>query len=185
MISITCAEVCDAGRWSPRGHSLERVISSEPDAPLGALLDDARTALSGVPQEALGREKTGRWRAPRIVRVGSAWHVGVLLIAGDALYATAEVLRAAAPVRRGYAAESARARAERRAEASRGGFDDGETVHVGWTPIDLDAVAAGGSSGPLALVDGVPSVRWSAAGSLMPLSAYLDDRIALLRSASL
>jgi len=183
MISITCAEVSDAGRWSPLGHSLEPVISSESDAPLGVLLDGARAALSGVPQEALGRERTSRWRAPRIVRVGSAWHVGVLLIADDAVYATAEVLRAAAPVRRGYAAESARARAERRAEASRGGFGDGETVHVGWTPIDVDAVAAGGSSGPLVLVEGVPSVRWSTAGGFMPLSGYLQERIALLRDS--
>ena len=134
-----------------------------------------------MPQEALGREKLSRWRAPRIVRAGSAWHVGVLLIADDAVFATAEVLRAAAPVRRGYAAESARARAERRAEASRGGFRDGETVHIGWTRIDLDAVAAGGSSGPLAVVDGVPSVRWSPAAGLMPLEAYLNERIALLR----
>ncbi|MFJ4165875.1 glutaminase [Microbacterium sp. NPDC089698] len=159
------------------------MTSSEPDASLAVLLDDARAALSGLPQEALGREKTSRWRAPRIVRAGSAWHIGVLLIADDAVFATAEVLRAAAPVRRGYAAESARARAERRAEASRGGFADGETVHVGWTPIDVAAVSAGGSSGPLALVDGVPSVRWSASGALAPLSSYLEDRIALLRAA--
>lgn len=155
-------------------------MTAESTAALGSLLAQARSALADVPREALGREKTSRWRAPRIVRVGSAWHVGVLLIADDAVFATAEVLRAAAPVRRGYAAESARARAERRAEASRGGFRDGETVHVGWTPVDLDAVAAGGSSGPLVLADGVPSVRWSAGGGLMPLAAYLDERIALL-----
>ncbi|UXW86619.1 glutaminase [Microbacterium azadirachtae] len=155
-------------------------MTAESTASLGSLLERARSALSDVPREALGREKTSRWRAPRIVRVGSAWHVGVLLIADDAVFATAEVLRAAAPVRRGYAAESARARAERRAEASRGGFRDGETVHVGWAPIDLDAVAAGGASGPLVLTDGVPSVRWSVGGGLMPLAAYLDERIALL-----
>ncbi|GAA4479013.1 glutaminase [Microbacterium panaciterrae] len=149
---------------------------------ISALLAAARVALADVPAEALGREKSSRWRAPRIVRAGSAWHVGVLLLTHDALLATAEVLRAAEPVRRGYASESARARAERRAEASRGGFANGEIVHVGWTPIDLDRVAAGGSSGPLAHVDGVPSVRWSAAGGYMPLEAYLDDRIALLHS---
>lgn len=145
------------------------------------LIASARTALAAVPQEALGREKTSRWRAPRIVRAGSAWHVGVLLIADDEVLATAEVLRAAEEVRRGYAAESARARADRRAEAARGGFAEGETVHVGWTPIDLDAVDAGGSSGPLATVDGVPAVRWSSAGGLMPLEAYLRERVALLR----
>ena len=156
-------------------------MTAETSAAIDALLYRARATLAEVPQEALGREKTSRWRAPRIVRAGSAWHVGVLLIAADAVFATAEVLRAAAPVRRGYAAESARTRAERRAEASRGGFRDGETVHVGWTRIDLDAIAAGGASGPLVLVDGVPSVRWSADGGWAPLSGYLDERIALLR----
>ena len=158
-------------------------MSASDPAAVGVLLDAARAALADAPREALGREKISRWRAPRIVRVGSAWHVGVLLIADDAVFATAEVLRAAAPVRRGYASESARARAERRAEASRGGFADGEAVHVGWIPIDLDAVSAGGSSGPLALIDGVPSVRWSAAAGFMPLEAYLRERIGLLRAS--
>ncbi len=54
-------------------------------------------------------------------------------------------------------------------------------MHVGWSVIDVDAVDAGGSSGPLALIDGVPSVRWSQAGGFMPLDAYLRERIPLLR----
>ncbi|MDR6867201.1 hypothetical protein J2Y69_001802 [Microbacterium resistens] len=148
-----------------------------------ALIEDARRRLDGVPREALGREKTSRWRAPRILRAGSAWHVGVLLIADDEVYATAEVLRATDPGRRGYAAESARARAERRAEALRGGFAPGEVVHVGWSAIDIRAVDRGGSDGPLSAVDGVPSVRWSTAGGYMPLEAYLRERVALLRDA--
>lgn len=147
---------------------------------VAALLAGARARLAGLPQEGLGVEKSSRWRAPRIVRAGSAWHVGVLLLTADEVFATAEVLRAAEEVRRGYAAESARARAERRAQAVRGGFAPGEVVHVGWTAIDVSAVEAGGSSGPLAMRDGVPSVRWSAAGGYMPLAAYLDERIALL-----
>ncbi|MDA4895378.1 hypothetical protein PFZ55_51855 [Streptomyces sp. MS2A] len=147
---------------------------------VAALLADARARLAGLPQEGLGVEKTSRWRAPRIVRAGSAWHVGVLLLTADEVFATAEVLRAAEEVRRGYAAESARARAERRAQAVRGGFAPGEVVHVGWTAIDVSAVEAGGSSGPVAMRDGAPAVRWSAAGGYMPLAAYLDERIALL-----
>ena len=157
-------------------------MSAADPVPVDKIFEAARVALRDLPQEALGREKLSRWRAPRIVRAGSAWHVGALLIADDAVYATVEVLRSAAPVRRGYTAESARARAERRAEASRGGFANGETVHVGWTPIDVAGVSAGGSSGPLALVDGVPSVRWSAAGGFVPLAGYLDERIPLLRA---
>jgi hypothetical protein len=144
------------------------------------LLDDAVRRLDGVPKEGLGEERTTRWRGHRIVRAGEAWHVGVLLLTGERVLATAEVLRAAEPGRRGYTAESARHRAERRALAVRGGFAPGEVVHVGWSEIDVPAVDAGGVSGPLALVDGVPSVRWSSAGGLMPLEAYLRERLTLL-----
>lgn len=147
------------------------------------LLTRAVVDLAGAPKEGLGEERDSRWRGKRIVRIGEAWHLGVLLLTDTHALATAEVLRAADPGRRGYTAESARERAQRRAEALRGGFDEGDVVHVGWSVIDVDAVDAGGSSGPLALVDGVPSVRWSTAGGLMPLEAYLRERVELLRSA--
>ncbi|WP_144882289.1 glutaminase [Microbacterium paraoxydans] len=145
------------------------------------LLTQAVQELAGAPREGLGEEKDSRWRGRRIVRVGEAWHLGVILLTGTHALATAEVLRAADPGRRGYTAESARARAERRALALRGGFREGDVVHVGWSVIDVDAVDAGGSSGPLTLLDGVPSVRWSQAGGFMPLDAYLRERIPLLR----
>jgi len=145
------------------------------------ILDAARASLVGVPKEGLGEERSSRWRDERIVRVGEAWHIGVLLLTDRELLATAEVLRAADPGRRGYTAESARARAARRQLALRGGFGEGDVVHIGWSVIDVDAVDAGGSSGPLALRDGVPSVRWSGAGAYMPLEAYLRERIELMR----
>lgn len=145
-----------------------------------ALLDDARRELVGVPKEGLGEEKRSRLRGDRIVRVGEAWHVGVLLITDDAVLATAEVLRAADAGRRGYTAESARERAARREWALRGGFREGEVAHIGWSVIDLEAVEAGGASGPLAMIDGIPQVKWSNAGGYMPLQAYLRERIALL-----
>jgi hypothetical protein len=146
-----------------------------------ALFAAARGQLEGVPAEGLGQEKRSRWRGERIVRVGSARHVGVLLIADDAVHAVGEVLRAGDPGRRGYAADSARYRAARRLMALRGGFREGEVVHVGWVPLDLEAVDAGGASGPLALRDGIPSVQWAPAGGYQPLEAYLAERIALLR----
>lgn len=114
------------------------------------------------------------------MRVGEAWHLGVLLLTDTHALATAEVLRAAEPGRRGYTAESARDRAERRALALRGGFREGEIAHVGWSVIDVEAVDAGGSSGPLSMIDGVPSVRWSAAGGFVPLGGYLRERVELL-----
>ena len=149
-----------------------------------ALLTQAVGDLAGAPREGLGEERESRWRGRRIVRVGAAWHLGVLLLTETHALATAEVLRAADPGRRGYTAESARERAVRREEALRGGFDEGEVVHVGWSIIDVDAVDAGESSGPLALIEGVPMVRWSAAGGYMPLEAYLRERVELLRGAA-
>lgn len=149
-----------------------------------ALLAQAAKDLAGVPKEGLGEERESRWRGRRIVRAGEAWHLGVLLIDGTRVLATGEVLRAADPGRRGYTAESARERAARRQEALRGGFREGEVVHVGWSVIDVGVVDAGASSGPLAMIDGVPQVRWSAAGGFMPLEAYLRERVELLRAVS-
>lgn len=62
--------------------------------------------------------------------------------------------------------------------ALRGGFGEGDVVHVGWSVIDVAAVDAGGVSGPLALQDGVPMVRWSGS-SYRPLEAYLQEQIEL------
>lgn len=145
-----------------------------------ALLDDARRRLARRPRESLGLLRTSRWRSTRIVRAGDAWHLGVLLLTDDAVLATGEILRAAEEVRRGYPADSARARAERRAQARRGGFAEGEVVHVGWQVLDASAVDAGAASGPLALVDGEPAVRWSTSGGLVSLADYLDEKIGML-----
>lgn len=150
-----------------------------------ALFDDARTALAEAPREPLGelrvpRRVLGVARAARIVPVGSAWHLGVLLLGGDAVYATGDIVRARQEAPRGYTAESQRARAELAAAARRGGFAEGQAVHVGWQTLDLDALGRGAASGPLALIDGIPSVRWSAAAGHVPLDGYLRERIGLL-----
>lgn len=149
------------------------------------LLEAARARLIGAPREALGelvvpRRILGVARPARIEPRGSAWHLGVLLLTEDAVLSTGEVIRARAEVRRGFTAESQRRRAELAAAARRGGFGEGETVHLGWRMLRPDVLDAGEASAPLALREGVPVVRWSAAGGLMPLAAYLDERIALL-----
>lgn len=149
------------------------------------LVDTARARLAGAPREGLGelvepRRLLGMGRAPRIVPRGTAWHLGVLLVGDDAVYSTGDVLRARAEARRGFAAESQRRRAELAAAARRGGFAEGATVHVGWRMLDLDAVGRGEASGPLAMVDGIPSVRWSSAGGYVALERYLDERVGLL-----
>jgi len=149
-----------------------------------ALLAQARQRLAGSPRERLGewahaRRLLGFGRAPRIVPVAEAWHVGVLLIADAAVYGTGEVLRARSEAPRGYTAVSQRERSERAAAAARGGFADGEVVHLGFTPIDVDAVDRGTESGPLSLVGGVPHVRWSRAATPRPLAEYLDEQLEL------
>lgn len=152
-----------------------------------ALFADARARLAGLGRERLGRAAPARRilgiaRAPRIVPVGDAWHLGVLLITDDAVLATGDIVRARGEVRRGYTAQSQRERAELEAAAFRGGFTEGETVHVGWRTLDPAVVAAGGSSGPLALQCDVPSVRWSTAGGYRALEGYLAERIELLQN---
>lgn len=149
------------------------------------LLGAARVRLADAPREGLGelvepRRVLGLGRAPRIVPRGSAWHLGALLLTDEAVLATGDILRARTEARRGYTAEAQRHRAELAAAARRGGFAEGATVHIGWRMLDPDAVDRGEASGPLALVDGVPSVRWSAAGGFQPLDRYLDERIGLL-----
>jgi len=152
-------------------------------ADIAAILDAARARLRGAPEVALGEVREGRRllgipRAARIVPAGTAWHLGVLLLTEDAVLATGEVVRAREDAIRGFAAESQRERAAVAAAASRGGFADGQAVHIGWRVIDLDALDAGSS--PLAVRGGIPSVRWSAAGGYVALAGYLDDRVDLL-----
>lgn len=143
----------------------------------------ARARLADAPRELLGawttpRRVLGIGRGPRIVRCGAVWHLGALLLGDDAVYATGDVVRAREEVRRGFTAASQRERAAWAAAAYRGGVPEGEPVHIGWQVLDPAALTA--ASAPLALRDGVPWVRWSAAGGYAPLAGYLDDRIALL-----
>lgn len=149
------------------------------------LLVAARARLADAPREALGelvrpRPILGLARAARVVPRGDAWHLGVLLLTDDAVLATGEIVRAREPARRGYTAESQRRRAELGEAARRGGYAEGTPVHIGWTVLDLDAVARDEASGPLASIGGVVNVRWSATGAYVPLAGYLDDRIGLL-----
>ena len=150
------------------------------------LLDAARARLAeaGAPRERLGEIVRPRvlagMRSPKIVPRDAAWRIGVLLLGERDVYAAGNVVRAGDPGRRGFASDAARVRAEVAAAATRGGFGDGETVHLDWKILDLPALARGEATGPLALVAGTPSIRWSPAAGLVPLGGYLDERIALL-----
>ena len=154
------------------------------DAGASTLIAAARTRLTGTPRVRLGalvesRRILGIGRAPRIVPVDEAWHLGALLIGDEQVFATGEVLRARHDAIRGFTAESQRERSDRAAAAHRGGFAEGEVFHFGWHEIDLSVVDAGGAADPLISIAAVPHVRWNAAGGTRPLSDYLDEQIAL------
>lgn len=156
-------------------------MNDEPAATASALFADARRELADLPRDGLAEQRRSRWRGERVVRVGTAWRVGVLLIDDDAVYEVRDIVRAGDPGRRGYTADSARQRAGLRLQALRGGFTEGDVVHFGWTPIDVAAVDAGGVSGPLAMRDGEPVVRWSRHSGYVSLDGYLREAIVLLR----
>lgn len=149
-----------------------------------ALFDATRARLAGTRRERIGdwaaaRKLLGFGRAPRIVPVGEAWHLGVLLIGDAEVYATGEVLRARTEAPRGYTAQAQRERSERAAAAARGGFADGEVLHVGAVPIELAALARGEASGPLSAANGEPLIRWSPTAPPRPLADYLDEQLSL------
>ncbi|BFM24633.1 glutaminase [Microbacterium sp. che218] len=154
------------------------------NAAVEGILAGARTRLADAPRERLGELQEGRRllgipRAARIVPRGTAWHLGALLLTDDEVLSTGDIVRSRAEVRRGFAAESQRRRAELSAAAARGGVPEGDTIHIAWEPVDLSAL--GERTAPLALRGEEVLVRWSAAGGYMPLDRYLDERIELLR----
>lgn len=150
------------------------------------LFDSARRRLAGAAREHLGRLVLpgGLRRAmgakPKVVPDGTAWRVGTLLIADGAVYEVGDVVRASEERRRGFTSEASRRRAEAEAMCVRGGFAPGDVVNVDHAEIDLPALAAGGSSGPLSVRDGAVVIRWTQAGAVMPLEAYLREKIDLL-----
>lgn len=154
------------------------------NAAVEGTLAGARTRLADAPRERLGELQEGRRllgipRAARIVPRGTAWHLGALLLTDDEVLSIGDIVRSRAEVRRGFAAESQRRRAELSAAAARGGVPEGDTIHIAWEPVDLSAL--GERTAPLALRGEEVLVRWSAAGGYMPLDRYLDERIELLR----
>ncbi len=120
-----------------------------PSAQVRDLVTTAVAALvaAGVRPEVLGRPVPARRvlgvevRRPRIVSDGDVWRLGsVLLLPDGGLALAGQVVRAREEVRRGYTAESTRARADLAAAASRGGVPDGVAVHLGWRLVDLAAL---------------------------------------------
>lgn len=143
----------------------------------------ATAALVRLGELTVPRRVLGIGRPARIVPTVSAWHLGALLISASGppqVWTIGDIVRASSEERRGFTAENQRRRSGLAQAAARGGFAEGETVHVGWEPVDLDTVAAGGASGPLLTRQGRVCVLWSAGGLPIPLDRYLDERIALV-----
>ncbi|WP_127794709.1 hypothetical protein [Agromyces sp. LHK192] len=159
------------------------------------LLADAASALreASARQEFLAeyvpeRRVLGIPRAARMAATGRVWRLGALVVdeAGVA-YTTGRVVRAERPARKSITAESVAEQRALQAAAVKGGIPEGATVVFDAPEIDLDAlgrqeVGLEVASGPLVLRDGVVHVRWSPSmpDALMPLDAYLRDRVDLL-----
>ena len=135
---------------------------------LDALLDAARARLQGLPRESLGevvlpRRILGVSRAMRVEPRGTAWHLGVLLLTDDALLSTGRIVRARAEAPRGFTAESQRERAALAGAARRGGFAEGQTVHVG---------LGGAGSGCCRRGRGIRSAPSAGGGAERPLECF-------------
>lgn len=160
--------------------------AADPAGAAAALFEQARERLGDAPREHLGRLIVpGALRAamgarPRVVPDGRAWRVGTLLIGDIAVYEVGDVLRASEERRRGFTSEAARRRAEAEAMCVRGGFAPGTVVNVDHVGIALSALAAEGSSGPLSVRNRTVVIRWTSAGAVMPLEAYLREKIDML-----
>ena len=175
---MTSGEHSDAGGADAAGRGIPDLVAEA--------VETLRAA--GARDEGLGRELAPRRflgvrGRPRIAGVGRVWRLGVLLLAPDgALYATGSTLRARDEVRRGYTAESARARAEQGAAARRGGCAEGDSVNIGWRVLD-----ANHPDGRILRVQGgTRQVRWNPRdpSAWSGLAPYLRERIELLLADS-
>ena len=153
---------------------------------LKVLLSDTIAELErvGAVDEALGEWRQARgipglsvvgWRPKaRLVPVGRAWRLGVVLLDGDGnIFATGEVTRAVEPqvAVTNRSAEAERKRELRRA-AARGKFAEGESINLDWRRLD-------GIEPPLSLSPSGEVLVRLGSGRDIPLVTYLADRVAL------
>ena len=101
MLSVLLFPLIAMSLRGERSVRATRAARGRSGVSIGSMLDDARARLADAPREALGelivpRRVLGVGRSPRIVRRGSAWHLGVLLLTDDALLATGDIVRARA-----------------------------------------------------------------------------------------
>jgi hypothetical protein len=121
-------------------------------------------------------------RAPKFVRIGEVWRLGVLLLAADGqLFATGSVTRARDPRHPNFTSVSGEERRGVREAARRAGFLAGETVDYDAVALPFDVTL--GTVGPLVVHDGALQVSWNAtrgSDSLTPFDRYLAERVELL-----
>jgi hypothetical protein len=150
----------------------ERPALAEAQAAVAAAV--ARLTGAGARSEVLAEWRPGRRLGPIrrpdvVVPVGRVWRLGALLLdAGGALRRTGEVIQAQSLRFDNHQSNRAAERRELRVAIDKAGVAAGETVN-----IDAE---------PVALAD-VLEVSWNGSGdpgTLVPLAAYLRDRVELL-----
>lgn len=160
-----------------RGHVARAV------ADLAAASARSEVLADFVPE----RRVLGVPRAARMTPTGRVWRLGVLLLGAEGgVYATGRVIRAERPARKSITANAVAEQRAYRAAAVKGGIAEGETVNFDASPLPLELETFRSRVGPLLLasIDSVPEVvvRWdpSRADAVIPLGAYLADRVDLL-----
>jgi len=136
----------------------------------------ARLSAAGAHTEVLAERRAGRrigpfMRRETVVPIGRVWRLGVLLLdAAGGLRRTGTVIQAQ-PLRfDNHQSDRAAARRELREAILKARIDPGETVNLDAAPVAPDEVA---------------TVSWNGSGdpaSMVPLAAYLRDRVDLLAS---
>lgn len=143
-----------------------------PDAAIADAVDRLRRA--GARDELRAELRPGRRLGPVrrpdvVVPLGRVWRLGVLLLDAEGrLYRTGEVIQAQPPRFDNHQSDRAAARGALRVAIEKAGIGVGETVNVGAPPVDPDDVG---------------EVSWDGSGdpaTLVPLEAYLRERVALL-----
>jgi len=145
-----------------------------PDELVAAAVVRLRDA--GVPTETRVATLRGAFGRVKLRAVGEVWRLGAVCVARDgAVFATGDVLVVSEPSHPNFRSQLAVERNELRRQLRRAGIPVGATVVIDPRSLDLAVPHP-----PLvATAEGI-GVEWTAGGGIIPLEAYLAERVDLL-----
>lgn len=136
----------------------------------------AKLRDAGAPTETRVATLRGAFGRTKLRAVGEVWRLGALCLAADgAVFATGDVIVVTEPTHPNYRNELAVARNELRVLLRRAGLPMRSTAVVDARPLDLQAPEP-----PLVATPDGLGVIWTAGGAVIPLEAYLTERVDLV-----